>query len=287
MYRVFRNRDHGWILLAIWFIVFFVVFTLMRTKLAVYLLPMLVPASLIAAYSLVAVGNEFFSKRLTAICLGATGIAFVWASNQTWRNETKSFIAELFHAHLPSQSEIMAYLPFLVILSGVLFIAYALYKREDFVRLSLLIPSIILLPAFVTCFYTIVAVEQFEYRDGGHDLAEFIAEHQPTTLLVAGFDRNPQLTFYLDGADIGWREDIEVRRLKPPTDRSQFRGWLSRQTRDLPGDALVVVEKDKFIRYEWVAAEELIPHDFSLVFDSRRYAVFQRTPSTELAHLMK
>jgi hypothetical protein len=104
---------------------------------------------------------------------------------------------------------------------------------------------------------------------------------------VAGFDRNPQLTFYLEGADIGWRDDIEVRRLKPPTERSQLRTWLSQQTKDLPGDALVVVEKDKFIRYEWVTTEELIPLNFSLVFDSRRYAVFQRTPSTELAHLIK
>ena len=287
MYRVFRNRDHGWLLLAIWFSIFFVVFTLMRTKLAIYLLPMLVPASLIAAYSVVAVGNGLFSKRLTAICLGATGIAFVWASRQTWRNETKSFLAELFHVRLPLQSEIMAFLPFLVILCCVLLIAYALYRREDFARLNLLMPSIILLPAFVTCFYSIAAVDQFEYKDGAHDLAEFIAEHHPSTLLVAGFDRNPQLTFYLDGADIGWRDDVEVRRLKPPTDRSQFRGWLTLQTRDLSGDALVVVEKDKFIRYESVTAEELIPPDFSLVFESPRYAVFQRTPSTELAHLMK
>lgn len=287
IYRIFRNRDRAWLLLAIWFTVFFVVFTLMRTKLAVYLLPMLVPASLIAAYSLVAVGDGLFSKRLTAICLAISGIAFTWASNQSWRTITKSLAAELLHAHLPSQAEIMSYLPFLVIFCSVLFIVYALYRREDFARLSPFMPSIIILPAFITCFYTVAAVDQFEYRDGAHDLVEFIAEHQPTTLLVAGFDRNPQLTFYLDGADIGWRDDIEVRRLKPPAERSQLRGWFSQQTRDLPGDALVVAEKDKFIRYEWVTAEEIIPHDFSLVFDSRRYAVFQRTPSTELAHLMK
>jgi len=287
LYRVFKNRESAWLLLAIWFIVFFVVFTLMRTKLAVYLLPMFVPASLIAAYALDAVGNALFSKRLTAICLATTGIAFVWASNQTWRNITKSLIADLLRAHLPSQSEIISYLPFLVILCCVLFITYALYRRDDFGRSYLLMPSIILLPAFVTCFYTIVAVDQFEYRDGARELAEFIAERQPSTLLVAGFDRNPQLTFYLDGADIGWRDDIDVRRLKPPQERSQMRGWLSQQMKDLPGDALVIVEKDKFIRYEWVTAEELIPPDFSIVFTSRRYATFQRTPSTELAHFMK
>jgi 4-amino-4-deoxy-L-arabinose transferase-like glycosyltransferase len=285
IYRVFRSHERTWLLLAIWFMVFFVVFTLMRTKLEVYLLPMLVPASLIAAYSLVAVGTGEFSKRLTSICLAASGIAFVWASSQSWRNQTKSLIVSLVHIQLPSRSDVIAYVPFLVIISCVLFMTYALYRREDIVRLSLLLPSVILLPAFVTCFYMIAAVDQFEHRDGAHDLAEFIAEHQPRSLLVAGFDRNPQLTFYLDGADIGWRDDIEVKRLKPPAERLQLRGWLSQQTRDLAQDALVVVEKDKFIRYEWVTAEELIPPEFSLVFESRRYAVFQRTPATELAHL--
>jgi hypothetical protein len=287
IYRAFRNRDRAWLFLAIWFIVFFVVFTLMRTKLAVYLLPMFVPASLFAAYSLLSAGNGFFSKKLTAICLATTAIAFVWASNQAWRNTTKSLAGQLIHAHLPPYSEIMVYLPFVVIVCCVVLISYALYRRDDFARLNLLLPSIILVPAFVTCFYTIAAVDQFEYRDGAHELAEFVAEHQPTTLLLAGFDRNPQLTFYLEGADIGWRDDIEVRRLKPPTERSQWRTWLSQQTRDLPGDALVVAEKDKFIRYEWVTADEINPLNFSLVFDSRRYAVFKRTPSTELARLIK
>jgi hypothetical protein len=287
IYRVFKNRDRAWLLLAIWFIVFFVVFSLMRTKLAVYLLPMFVPASLFAAYSLVSAGNGFFSKKLMAICLATTGIAFVWASNQTWRDTTKSLAQQLIHAHLPPFSEIMVYLPFVVISCCVLLIAYTLYRRDDFARLNLLLPSIIIVPAFVMCFYTIAAVDQFEYRDGAHELAEFVAEHQPTTLLVAGFDRNPQLTFYLEGADIGWRDDIEVRRVKPPTERSQLRTWLSQQAKDLPADALVVIEKDKFIRYEWITAEEVIPLNFSLAFDSRRYAVFQRTPSTELAHFIK
>jgi len=286
-HRVFKHRDHAWILLAIWFAVFFVVFTLMRTKLAVYLLPMLVPASLLAAYSLVAVGNGLVSKMITAISLAITGIAFLWSSNQSWRDLTKAFAVDLFHVRVPAGSEIIAYLPFLVILCCVVFISYALYRKEDYVRLNLFMPSIILVPAFVTCFYSIAAVDQFEYKDGARDLADFIAERQPALLLVAGFDRNPQLTFYLDGADIGWRDDVEVRRLKPPTERSQLRGWLSQQARDLPSDALVIVEKDKFIRYEWVTAAELIPSDFSLVFESRRYAVFQRTPLSGLAQLMR
>jgi hypothetical protein len=283
MYGVFRKREQSWLLLALWFTVFFVIFTLMRTKLAVYLLPMLVPASLIAAYSIVSVVNGLYSKKLTAICLGATGIAFVWSSRQAWRNETKSLLSQLLHLHFPSQAELVAYLPFLVILCCVVFIAFAFYKREDFTRLHSVMPSIVLLPAFALCLYTLLAVDQFEYKDGAHDLAEFIAEHQPTALVVVGFDRNPQLTFYLDGADIGWRDDLEVTRLKPPTERSLLRSWLAQQTRDLPADDLVVVEKDKFIRYEWVTAEEILPPDFSIVFDSRRYAVYRRTPSAELA----
>lgn len=105
--------------------------------------------------------------------------------------------------------------------------------------------------------------------------------------MVAGFDRNPQLTFYLDGVDIGWRNDIRIKRVAPPANRSQFRAWLSEQAGDLSSDGLLVVEKDKFIRYEWITAEEVNPVDFALVFESRRYAAFQRIASTQLALLSR
>ena len=285
MYRVLKDRDTTWMFLAIWFLVFFVVFTLMRTKLAVYLLPMLVPASLIAARAIDATESGKYSSRTIALCLGATGTAFLWASNQAWRNATKNLFSTLWKAHMLSMSEVAGFSPFVIILCSIILITFALYQRGTCKSLGRLMGAIILVPAFITCVYPILVLDRSEYNDGARDLANFLAEQQGSMLIVVGFDRNPQLTYYLDGADIGWRDDVELKRLKPPSERSQLKRWLADQTKSLPGDVLVIVEKDKFIRYEWVTAQELNPPDYRLVFDSRRYAVFQRKPSTVLAGL--
>jgi hypothetical protein len=165
----------------------------------------------------------------------------------------------------------------------ILLLAYTLYRNHKISQLRNSLPTLLIVPSFLLSFYNIVGYDQFQFNDGARDLAIFVTERQPSAIVVAGFDRNPQLTFYLEGADIGWREDIEIRRVKPPTIRSQFREWLSEQTGNLPGDALVIAEKDKFIRYEWVTSEEVNPPDYSLVYDSRRYAVFQRLHSTNVA----
>jgi flagellar biosynthesis protein FliQ len=283
LFKVFKERDRSWMFLALWFTVFFVVFSLMRTKLSVYALPMLVPASLIAAREVLRFASGSYSNRLTSLFIGGTGVSLLWASNQEWRNLVKAIPGSLLAARLPDAPTLLQILPFIVFLCCIFFLTFRLYRSDRIPLIRTALPTLLLLPSFLMTFYQVVGYDQYQYDDGARGLARIVAEHQPSAIVVAGFDRNPQLTFYLDGADIGWREDIEIRRITPPTLRSEFRSWLTEQVSGLPGDALVVVEKDKFIRYEWVTAEEVTPLDYSLVYDSRRYAVFQRIQATHLA----
>ena len=287
LYRIFKSKDRSWLLMAVWFALFFVTFSLMRTKLAVYLLPMLLPASLIAAREIVELSTGMYSNRLAAFLIGGTGISFLWASNQSWRNLTKTIAADILHGHLPDFTTMLMYLPFMVLLVSTVFLSFLVYNKDKLHQFRPAISILVLLPSFVLSFYNVVRYDQYQYKDGARELADLIDERQPSTIVVAGFDRNPQLTFYLDGVDIGWRDDIRVKRVAPPANRSQFRVWLSEQTGDLSSDGLLIVEKDKFIRYEWVTAEEVNPVDFTLVFESKRYAAFQRIPSTQLALLTR
>jgi hypothetical protein len=283
LYRVFKEREKLWMFPALWFTVFFVVFSVMRTKLSVYALPMLVPASLLAAREILKFTAGSYSSRLTAFFIGGTGLSLLWASNQEWRNLAKSIPAALFAARIPDTATFVQFLPFVVFLCSILFLTFALYKNEKISLVRSPLPTLLLLPSFLMTFYNVVGYDQYQFNDGAQGLAKFVEERQPSIMVVAGFDRNPQLTFYLDGADIGWRDELEIRRITPPKIRAEFRSWLSEQASVLPKDALVIVEKDKFIRYEWVTAEEVTPLDYSLVYDSKRYAVFQRVQPTQLA----
>ena len=283
LYRIFKTRDPQWLLLASWFTVYFVVFTLMRTKLDFYLLPMLVPASLISGRIILESRGGVHSEKVIAWLILGTGISVAWASSQTWRYLVKYALARISHAGLPGAQELLAILPFLLLLTSLIILLSYIYRAGKLDQVRSVLPTLILVPLFILTFYNIVWNDRYRYKDGASELARFVDQREPSVLVVAGFDRNPQLSFYLEGADMGWRDDLEIRRVVPPADRRQFKTWLSAQTSNLPIDALVVVEKDKFIRYEWVTAEEVNPLDYSLVFDSRRYAVFQRLPSTQLA----
>jgi hypothetical protein len=283
LYKVFKERERTWIFPALWFCVFFVVFSLMRTKLATYALPMLVPASLIAAREILRFASGSYSSKLTTFFVGGTGVALLWSSNQEWRNLAKSIPGSLFAGRMPDVSMLLQFLPFVVFVCSIVLLTYLLHQNGKIYLLRTALPTIVLIPSFLFTFYNVIGYDQYQFYDGARGLAKVVSERQPSAIVVAGFDRNPQLTFYLDGADIGWRDDVEVRRITPPKVRAEFRSWLSEQISNLPGDALVVVEKDKFIRYEWVTTEEVTPLDFSVVYDSRRYAVFQRIQAIHVA----
>jgi 4-amino-4-deoxy-L-arabinose transferase-like glycosyltransferase len=282
-YRIVKERSRDWMLIAAWFTVFFVVFSLMRTKLSVYALPMLIPAALIAGRETVRFSSGFFSHKLTSLLTGATALTLLWASHQGWRNLVKALTIGILKGHIPDTNQLLQLLPFVSLGCGILFLTRYLYRIRDLTVIRARLPLVLMIAAFLMSFYEVVGYDQYQFKDGAKELAQFVSERHPRGIVVAGFDKNPQLTFYLDGADIGWRNDLEVLRIAPPKERSEFRSWLSEQAGRLPSDVLVVVEKDKFIRYEWVTAEEVNPVDFTLVFDSRRYAVFQRTPSSHLA----
>jgi 4-amino-4-deoxy-L-arabinose transferase-like glycosyltransferase len=282
-YEIIRDRDRRWLLLVIWFLVFFLVFSLMRTKLSVYVLPMLVPASLIGARTIARLKENHSSELHLALLLGLTALAFLWSASQAWRSQTKALALGVFHAQLPSGAEFLSLSPFLLIGVLIIILTVLLYRNNLIRYIRPVLPFIVIVPSFLISFYNLVGHDRYQYKDGAAELAAFIQEKHPLGIVIVGFDRNPQLTYYLEGADIGWRDDIEVRRITPPSDRRRVRNWLSEEVSNLPGETFVVVEKDKIIRYEWFTAEEVAPVDYILIFDSRRYAVFQRPVTYHLA----
>jgi 4-amino-4-deoxy-L-arabinose transferase-like glycosyltransferase len=286
LFTAVREKKPGWYMMALWFAVFFLVFSLMRTKLAVYLLPMLVPASLIAAREISKVVRGTYSRGGVSIFLAATGLSVLWALSQAWRNATKSVITAALRLHLPPLSDATGFLVLLLLASCILVLSYLAVKRSWVDQVRGAIPYLLFVPSFIVCFYQITRYDRFQYKDGAAELAEFIAKKQPSEIVVAGYERNPQLTYYLEGADIGWREDLPVKRIVPPKDRSQFRSWLTEQLSGAPDDIIVVIEKDKFIRYEWVTSAELVPPDYDVVFESRRYAAFERAQLVHYAQIL-
>ncbi len=283
LWNILRSREQPWLFLVVWFAVFFLVFSVMRTKLAVYLLPMLVPAALIAAREIWNAALGRLPVQTFTTLLTGSGLAVLWASSQDWRNWVKDLLRSLLRMELPHAATLASIASFLALGIAIVVSAIVLVRSGWIERLRQLLIVVICLFLFGWSLSNVVYYDSVWYNDGGKALADFVHERGYDRLLVAGYERNPQLTFYLRGVDIGWRDDIQFRRIVPPKDRSSFRSWLFRETANEPETTLLVIEKDKLVRYERIEPLEIVPPDYELVFESRRYACFQRAQPAHVA----
>lgn len=283
-YRLVRSRESRGMLVFLWFCVFFAVFSLIRTKLAVYVLPMLVPASLIAGSELWRSISGSITFKENAILIGGTSFSLIWSFSQEWRNGIKSVIMSVANLHLPSTDQLVTILPFVILLILSILLSRSIWSGGLTRSLLRRLHYVLFLPAAAWISYQIVVSDSTRWKDGASELAKLIEGQGYERIVVAGYERNPQLTYYLHGADIGWRDDIQVRRIRPPQDRTPFRSWMLGEVSGEPDEALIVIEKDKFIRYETIDPLKIIPPDFVQVFDSKRYAAFQRISFVHLAH---
>jgi 4-amino-4-deoxy-L-arabinose transferase-like glycosyltransferase len=283
LWNTLRSRDSRWSLLALWFLVFFVVFSVIRTKLAVYLLPMLIPASLFAAKEMrKAVNGEMGSRLLSTLAAG-TLFSILWSSNQEWRNSVKAVIVSIATLHPPEGSVFLSLFPFILTALLIVGMVFLLSRFELSRPHHQAILPIVVVSMFLFCFYQVGYVDTIQWNDGARELSQFIVARNIDRVVVAGYERNPQLSYYLDGADIGWRSDVEFRRIIPPKDATTFRPWLLAETMREPASTLLIIEKDKFIRYVTIDAHVVVPPDFELVFESRRYACFRREKLVHMA----
>jgi hypothetical protein len=278
IFRAFRNRNAEgegiWWLLAVWFLVFFLVFSVMRTKLAFYLLPMLVPAALLAAREFLRAMTGELSKRTVGLLVGISLLASVWAASQEWRDAIKSLLGGTPSAAV-DDTGVWGMIPFygLVMMSIVVTILILSFGLPSQVRRGL--PYIFLMPLLGFSAYTIAVLDRDQYDDGGRDLARFVEQGGYRAVVVAGFERNPQISYYLDGVDAGWRSDIDFKRIQPPADSALVMPWLTGEAAKAPAGALFVVERDRLIRHLHFTTNEMLPPGYPVAFETRRYVAFR------------
>ncbi|HEY4612364.1 MAG TPA: glycosyltransferase family 39 protein, partial [Bacteroidota bacterium] len=184
LWNSIRSREEPWLFVAVWLLVFFVVFSIMRTKLAVYLLPMFVPASLFAAKELGnAIAGKISTKATTAL-VGGTLLTILWSSSQEWRNAVKDVLLLRFESET-----LLTLLPFFALALGALIITFVLFRFAwtDIVRRAL--PYFIIIPSFLWSLYHVFYLETFQYNDGGKALADFVSQQGVERLVVAGYER--------------------------------------------------------------------------------------------------
>lgn len=262
--------------LFLWFCLYAIAITVMRTKLAVYSLPLFIPVVLLAARSVESTMKGEVPRRVHLILLGLTAVALGWATKLEWRTAAKAALAAFLQLRLPPTADLYTAAVFILL---SIFLALVLYEIEKGERThrwvtDRLLP-LILIPLSLIFLASVVILDTMRYDDGAKELAALVNDRSYTELYVVGAEQNPQLTFYLNGADIGWDPGRFAKRLPLKGGVDRIRTFLERRISQ-PGQFFVVVERYELRAQGMLGYGRLLPSGFELSFESSGYFLFQK-----------
>ncbi|MCZ7558322.1 MAG: glycosyltransferase family 39 protein [Bacteroidia bacterium] len=276
MYRTLRSRRSvGFLVLVVWFVLQFTALLATGSSFEVYLLPMFAPLALFAMRGVQLARRTALPVR--KFLLTTSALCFVWSLSLDWRIAVKSVIGIASSAGVTGDTLLIALIFTVVTLCAVIL---ALICAANIPAASLFSSSslwALVVVIFAVSAYRYYHAEPKNMLDGADAVSGFIRESQPTALALIGNGENPQLTWYLDGADIGWHTDApRTERLEP-----RHRGIEAVQSR-LHALAeryslLAVVELDDGVHDAHREPGDVLPRDFRIVLRTQGYLVARST----------
>jgi len=285
LYQVTRGMSktgfnaRGWFVLS-WFLLVFLFFSVLRTKIVSYVLPMLIPLSLLTAHALVQLQTGKLDRRSSILCLLGAGFGFIWSASDEARVGIKGAAKSI----LSGESASLLSAPFMQLLvAGVLLLGLLiLLWRVEGARALVLkhLPAFLVLVSSIFLLKQVVFLNDEDHVDGAATVA--------SRLVSAGYDEilylhtphytgglNPQLAFYLDGVNCGWKKDkrfIEMSRSnlelisaliwKPPGENRLF----------------IIIEKNHTDRPqkspELTKLEGIVGRYYPKLLETRRYILY-------------
>jgi 4-amino-4-deoxy-L-arabinose transferase-like glycosyltransferase len=194
--RIDFTRDSLSSLALVAFLVPFLLSSLSLTKLRTYALPMLPPLALLAGEGL----SEFWRKnRPQPLAVAGIIVFTVWASSQSLRDSVKDLFMDL---------EVS---PGLFIVAGATAIFLALTRKKirgkGIVALSLAGSLLLAIPAPVEYTRSDIARAAKDFEESGCRSLVYVDKYLART--------SPQVSYYFEGIDLGWREGYRFRFIGP------------------------------------------------------------------------
>lgn len=264
----------------LWFLITFLAFSTLRTKVVSYTLPMLVPLSLLSAHSLERLQSDKFDRKTSLFLLIATGMSYLWSFSDDVRVGIKDFIKSVAISNYASPTS-FPLVGFLIVVAIVLLVFIILWRKET-VRIFLLNYFIIAVVAIssVMLIYQVTFVREEEFVDGARELAEHVNQTDFEAILYLytphyTYGMNPQLAYYLNGVNCGWRKDktfIELSRGNVDSLRILITSRLD------TNQLLIIIEKNQTDRPEksdeLKIVEVTISEHYRKLLETKRYILY-------------
>jgi 4-amino-4-deoxy-L-arabinose transferase-like glycosyltransferase len=274
MYRTLRaRRPSVLVVLMAWLIIQFCALLVTGSSFEVYLLPLLAPLAIFAVHGVqLARKTPVMIRKTLLVC---SVLCLVWSLSLDWRVAVKRIAGLASSAGFPSE----AFVPLLIFVAVLALAVYVALRCAAKTPAIQLFSSTMLWAVLVVLFAVSVRqyyiVEPSKMDDGAAAVAALVQRTNPGSLALIGNGENPQLSWYLAGADIGWQGDAtQIERLEPRTRgieavQARLREMAERQR------SLVLVELDEVAHGVILSPLDVLPSRYRIVMKTRKYVVAQ------------
>jgi hypothetical protein len=247
--------------LLMWIIFYFLGFTMISTRITWYLLPVFPPIVLLAGIGLTRLRSQSLSHGGILTIAGIMGLAAIWAANFDFRQNIK-------HMSIPDFIFFPTIWTILIEVIILLSIIAILYTSPGKI---LRIPILIFVPLAAVALIHIAVLDRWQYNDGAKELAEVVEMRGIKNITVVGNGDNPQLTYYLGGIELGWKEGYTWRRL----DLWRGVGDVRNNLEQLPAEhSMIIIEKDEIRKGIYSSEHDVLPKPFEKILDTKEYAAY-------------
>jgi uncharacterized protein (TIGR03663 family) len=265
---------------SIWFLIVFLVYSIFRTKVISYVLPMLIPLSLLSALALERLRRDEFSRKASIILLGIAGVSLIWSLS----DEARTSLKELLDLAAPVGPNFALHLSLLgsLLLSAVIVALLIVVSESESIRVKVLqyLPSVVIVNSVVLLFWQVLFVNESDFTDGAEALAQKVNGTRYDRIIYLHTPHytggmNPQLAYYLDGINCGWQPGkrfIEFSRARSDS-LTMFVDSQSGKEK-----SYIIIEKNYTDRPEkndeLIKAERIASSHFEKLLETKRYILY-------------
>jgi hypothetical protein len=245
---------------------------LMRSTFEIYLIPILPLLFLHAVRGVALLRRE--SRPLLLSISVAAALCLPWSLVPWWRAAMHEILHGLTGGAV-TWNAAMAGIFLLLATAAALLGVWLLYRRNRLrTLLSLPLTGTVLLAFAVSACVRIWFIVPAANTDGAAAAAAALRMSNASQVFLIGKGDNPQLTFYLEGADIGWKEgeDRRYEWLDPHT--FGVEGIRARiESGQRGGPVAVLIERNEDTQKPEGNEREILPRGFSQRLQCGRYSI--------------
>jgi uncharacterized protein (TIGR03663 family) len=265
---------------SIWFLIVFLVYSILRTKVISYVLPMLIPLSLLSASALERLRRGEFSRKASLTLLGIAGVSLIWSLS----DETRTSLKGLFNLAASVGPNFALHLSLLgsLVLSVVTVALLIVISESESIRVKVLqyLPSVVIVSSVVLLFWQVLFVNKSDFTDGAEAIAQKVngARYDQIIYLYTSHytgGMNPQLAYYLDGINCGWQPSkrfIEFSRARSDSLTTFVNSQSDKE------NSYIIIEKNYTDRPEksdeLLKVERIASLHFEKVLETKRYILY-------------